>query len=297
MSVNYIKTIDPKLYDLNVFYEKDLYDKATNFNNLLIDGVDLLDDFIEWNKSKVSFDPVESQSNIFINLDKDGLEKYEQTQYKIFWFERYLTAITPVKIKFEQKLKDNIKIFKDISDSIGLLRNVEYLPDDSVLAIFDIDFNLGTDIIKDQLIPINYATQLHNKISNNSEFLNSYMSRFVTSMYRHNMYQLSQPYSNSKEPHGSNLVVDYYHYDRIYNIAKETLESTLTEFYGDLYDIILYYENYNPQSSEDNLQNKEKGAIEWTLEGLTYTSDYLKQEVGFYKNVMTTMNILGTTSI
>lgn len=292
MSYKYYTTIDPKLYDLNVYYDKNLYEQATNFSLLLADGVDLLDDFINWNKSYVSFDPISDQVNILKELDESGLARYTDIQFKIFWYERYIKAITPVKTRLKTALSDNIKIFKEVSDSIGLLRNVEYLPDDSLLAIYDIDFNLATDNLEEQLVPINYATSLDNKIRTNSKVLTSYMSRFVTSLYRHNMYQLSEPYSTSKQAHGSNLVVDYYHYDRIYNIAKQTLEGELTKFYGDLYDIITFYQNYNPQDMDDNLQFKEKGAIEWIYNSASKTSDYLKKEVGFYKNIATTASVL-----
>ncbi len=293
MSYKFFKTLDPNFYDLNVYYEKDLYDKATNFGEILVNGLNDLTAFILWSKSKVNFNPTLSQTQIFESLDKDGLLKFNEIQFRIFWFERFITAMSPVKDKFYKSLKDDVKIFKDISDSIGLLRNVDYLPDDSLLAIFDVDFDLVSPNINEQLVPVNYATSIENKISPDTKLLTAYMSRFVTSTFRHNMYQLSIPYSDSKEAHGSNLVVDYYHYDRIYNIAKEDLESELTRFFGDLYEIIAFYEQYNPRDLEDNLQSKEKGAIGWTLEGLEKKTDYLKKEVGAFKNILDSMTILG----
>ena len=36
-----------------------------------------------------------------------------------------------------------LKFFKEISDSIGLLRNVEVLPDDNILPIYDTDLNMA----------------------------------------------------------------------------------------------------------------------------------------------------------
>ena len=297
MSYKFYTTIDPKLYDLNVYYEKDLYNKATNFGLLLAQGVDQLTDFIQWRKSLVGIDPIASQTEIFTTLDEDGLKKYSEIQYKVFWFERYLTSIAPVKRAFNKVLKDKIKIFKDISDSIGLLRNVEYLPDDSLLAIYDVDFDLVSEDLVEQLVPINFATSIENKIKPNSRILTAYMSRFCTSLFRHNMYQLAEPFADSKQAHGSNLVVDYFHYDRIYNVAKEELEADLTELYGDLYDIITFYDNYNPQDDTDNLQVKQKGAIEFTLEGLQKKTDYLKKEVGFYKNIASSLTTLGTESV
>ena len=297
MRYKYYTTIDTMLYDLNVYYEKELYNKATNFGLLLAQGVDQLDNFIEWRKSLVGIDPITSQSELFVSLDQEGIQKYTEIQYKVFWYERYLTSIAPVKKRFNKILKDKVKVFKEISDSIGLLRNVEYLPDDSLLAVYDVDFDLVSDDLVEQLVPVNFATSIENKLKPNTKLLTGYMSRFCTSLFRHNMYQLTEPYSDSKEAHGSNLVVDYYHYDRIYNVAKEELEADLTEFYGSLYDIITFYEQYDPQDDTDNLQRKEKGAIEFTLEGLEKKTDYLKKEVGFYKNVANSLTTLGTVSV
>jgi len=297
MSYKFFKTIDPNLYNLNIFYEKDLYSKATNYGLLLTSGIELLEDFIEYQKSLVGFDPIQQKTDVFKNINDSKFKKYKQAQFKVFWFEKYLTSITPVKNRLKLELEGKINLFKNISDTIGRLRNVEYLIDDSLLAIFDVDFDLTTDNFSDQLVPINYSTTIQNKLKPNTKLLTSYMSRFVTSTFRHNMYQLSEPYSDSKQSHGSNLVSDYYHYERIYNIAKEELESELSKFYNDLYDIILFYENYELQNEDDNMQIKDKGSISFTLEGLEKTTDYMKKEVGFYKNILTSIQILGVDSV
>lgn len=297
MSYKFFKTIDPLLYDLNVYYEKDLYEKATNFSDLLKEGTDILDDFIAYKKSLVEFDPIQSQTDLFVNLDQSGLEKYKQLQYKVYWYEKYLTAIEPVKKRFFKKLKSNIKIFKEISDSIGTLRNVDFLPDDSLLAVYDIDFDLVSTSPAEQLVPVNYNTNVQNKLSENTQLITGILSRYCTSTFRHNMVGITPPFSNSKDAHGSNLVVDYFHFDRIFKIARQDLETILIQFYGDLYDIIAFYENYEPASIQDNLQVKQKGAIGFTLEGLTKTTDYLKQEVGFYKNVLVNLQSLSTQSV
>ena len=84
MSYKYYTTIDPKLYDLNVYYDKNLYEQATNFSLLLADGVDLLDDFINWNKSYVSFYPISEQVNILKELDESGLARYTDINLKSF---------------------------------------------------------------------------------------------------------------------------------------------------------------------------------------------------------------------
>ena len=67
MSYLYEKTIDPVLYDLNVFFEKGFYNAYTNYGEqFLADGVDLLKYFLEYNKSNVIVDPITSKVNIYV---------------------------------------------------------------------------------------------------------------------------------------------------------------------------------------------------------------------------------------
>ena len=180
MSTRYTKNIQPVMYDLNVFFEKGFYGLYSDYGDLLLDGIDTLDYFLDYNKSNVLFDPIESKVNTFVELDEEGIKNYDQLQFKAWWYETFITSMKQVRERFDLELGDNVKFFKEISDSIGLLRNVEVLPDDSILPIYDSDLNLQSGDgkwVKEQLYPRNVATTVINKLRPETNLLIQQMSR------------------------------------------------------------------------------------------------------------------------
>ena len=287
------------MYDLNVFFEKGFYGLYSDYGDLLLDGIDTLDYFIDYNKTNVLFDPIESKVNTFVELDEKGIKNYDQLQFKVWWYETFISSMKQVRERFDLELGDNVKVFKEISDSIGLLRNVEELPDDSILPIYDTDLSLQSGngkFVAGQLYPRNVATSVINKLRPETSSMISQMSIFNTSVYRHNMFPILGNIKTSQEPHGSNLVPDYYHYARLYNIAREDLESDLSKYFRDVYDLVLWYENYNPQSLEDNKQMIEKTNYELNVEGVERKVDFLKQEAEIFENTKSLVNLLGVAS-
>jgi|TARA_R100000781_G_scaffold32938_1_gene23969 hypothetical protein len=296
MSYLFSKTLSPELYDLNVYYEKDFYTLYSNYGEFLQEGIDTLNYFLDYNKSNVIFDPIKSKANIFEELDQGGLDSYDEIQFKVFWYETFISSMKEVQELFEKKLGDKVKFFKEISDNIGQLRNVEFLPDDNILPIFDLDFNLSSDKIEDQLIPLNVHTTVVNKLRPETQKMILQMSLFTNSVYRHNMYQLADGVSTSKEAHGDNLVSDYFHYERLYNIAKEDLEADLTKHFQEVYDLILWYENYNPQSINSNRQDIYKTNYSLEVQDVVRSVDFLKQEITTFQNLKSFINHLGVSS-
>ena len=281
MSFFYTKTLDPVLYDLNVFYEKDFYSLYTNYEDYLVYGLDLLSPYLEYNKSNVIFDPIESKSLIYEELDQTpslmlpgpGLKQDISFQ-----------AMSEVQFRFDEKLGDKIKFFTEISDSIGLLRNVNFMEDDSVLPIWDIDFNVSSDSFEDKLIPESVASSVVNKLSPDMQIMIKQMSLYNTNVYRHNMFAINDDISSSEEAHGSNLVADYFHYDRMYKLAKEELEADLALYFNEVYQLILWYENYNPQNT-----------INQNLEG-NFPVSLLKTHIKVYNNTASFINRLGVVA-
>jgi hypothetical protein len=293
MSYLYEKTIDPVLYDLNVFFEKGFYNAYTNYGEeFLAEGVDLLKYFLEYNKSNVIVDPISSKVNIYESLDQEGIKTYTETQYKVWWYENFLTSMKQVRERFEAQLGDKVKFFKEISDSIGLLRNVDWIPNDSVISLIDIEMD------NDQVIPVPVHSSVMNKLRPETENLIMQMSRANTSVYRHNMWLLPADYSgDSKTAHGEDLVPDYYHYSRLYNIGKSDLEADLSKHFGDVYELISWYETYKPQDTENNRQEMTKTHFTLGVQGIAQTVDMLKQEIDIYQNVVSFMDSLGVVSV
>ena len=293
MTYLYEKTIDPVLYDLNVFFEKGFYNAYTNYGEkFLADGVDLLKYFLEYNKSNVIVDPISSKVNIYESLDQEGIKTYTETQYKVWWYENFLTSMKQVRERFQAQLGDKVKFFKEISDSIGLLRNVDWIPNDSVISLIDIEMD------NDQVIPVPVHSSVMNKLRPETENLIMQMSRANTSVYRHNMWLLPADYSgDSKTAHGEDLVPDYYHYSRLYNIGKSDLEADLSKHFGDVYELISWYETYKPQDTQNNRQEMNKTNFTLNVQGITQNVDMLKQEIDTYQNVVSFMKSLGVVSV
>ena len=84
-SSEFFKTIDTYLYNLNLYYNKDYYQKFSNYYKVLSYGIDTLNYFIEYNKSKVLNSTITTRADIYKQLDSTGMDEYKQIQYKIYW--------------------------------------------------------------------------------------------------------------------------------------------------------------------------------------------------------------------
>ncbi len=305
MSVIFEKTIDPELYDLNIYFEKDFYEKYTNFGEDYLNfGLNILDYFVDYNKSNVIFDPVKSKADIYAELDErtgsspigGSPVKSMPVQFQVFWYEQFLTSMKQVQNKFVEKVGIP-NFFKQISDSIGLLRNVNYMEDDSILPIWDIDFNINAERIEDMLIPEQVASSAVRKLSPTSQVMITQMALYTTNVYRHNMFAINDQINTSKQAHGSNLVADYYHYDRLYKIANEDLEADLALYFKEVYDLILWYENYNPQNPITNKQFVDKNLFYMDVQNIERAVTFIKEQVDFYNNQKSFIHSLGVTSV
>lgn len=278
----YFKTIDPYLYNINLYYDKSYYEKFSNYYKVLIFGIDTLKDFIEYNKSKQLNNPITSRVQLYNNLNGSEMESYQQIQYKIYWYEKFFNDLEIVREQFYTQVKNNI-YFKQISDSIGLLRNFYTVPDDATLLIKDTNFQV--QIANNITLPINVGSSVFSKLRTNTVFVTQQLNFLNTVLYRQNMCNLQGDFSYPNQPHGENLVTDFNHIDKIKNIAKESLEKSLRTYYGKLYDLILFYENFNyGDYINKNLAVMEKGAIEIDIEGTIKKITYLQQEAEKYVN-------------
>lgn len=282
-ATEYFKTIDPHLYNVNLYYNKDYYQAFSNYYKVLVYGIDLLQYFIDYNKSKVIDNPIDSRVDLYKVLDSEGMNTFPQLQYKIYWYERFFNDLNLIKQTFFQQVENPV-YFKEISDSIGLLRNYFTVPDDSTLLIKDTDFSVQ---FNDEIpIPTNVGSGVFNKLRTNTIFVTTQMNFLNTVLYRTNMANVQGNFTYPTQAHGDNLVTDFFHIDKMKNIAQESLEVSLRKFYGDLYELILFYENFDYGDYEQNLAKMEKGAIEISVEGVTKKISYLQQQVTSYVNTV-----------
>lgn len=293
-STEYFKTIDPYLYSVNLYYNKDYFRAFSNYYKVLVFGIDTLQYFIEYNKSKVIDNPIDARVQLYKELDSTGMDTYQQLQFKIYWYEKFFSDLNLIKETFFQQVEDTI-YFKEISDSIGLLRNYFCVPDDSTLLIKDTNFTVQTsDGIP---LPVNVGSGVYNKLRTNTILLSTEINFLNTVLYRNNMSNLQENFTYPNEAHGENLVTDFNYIDKIKNISQEVLEKSLRQFYGQLYDLILFYENFDYGNYDQNLAKMEKGAIEVSIEGVTKKITYLQQQATQYVNMVNLYTTLTAQTI
>ena len=81
------KTIDPQLTQINLFYKKDFYDKASNFLSTINNYSTELQASIDYNLTKVQNDVITSQKDFFIKLDNQM--KSMQPQFAADWIFKF----------------------------------------------------------------------------------------------------------------------------------------------------------------------------------------------------------------
>lgn len=293
-SSQYFKTIDPYLYNINLYYDKNYYQKFSNYYKVLVFGIDTLKTFIEYNKSKELNNTIAARVDLYNQLNQTEMDKFEQLQFKIYWYEKFFNDFTIIKEEFYSQTKNNI-YFKQISDSIGLLRNFYSVPDDSTLPIKDTDFEI--QFSNDITAPVNVGSSAFTKLRTNTIAVTMQLNFLNTILYRQNMSNVQDNFTYPTEAHGENLVTDYNHINKIKNIAKESLEKSLRAYYGKLYDLILFYENFNYGDYEKNLAKMDKGAIEIDIEGTVKKITYLQQEAQQYINSVNLYSLLAAQAV
>lgn len=293
-SSEFFKTIDPYLYNLNLYYNKDYYQKFSNYYKVLSYGIDTLNYFIEYNKSKVLNSTITTRADIYKQLDSTGMDEYKQIQYKIYWYEKFFKDFDIIKEQFYKEVKTPV-YFKEISDSIGLVRNYFCVPDDSTLFVKDINFQVQQN--NNIPIPVGVGSSVYNKLRTNTVIVTTQLNFLNTILYRHNISIIQNNFTYPNQPHGDNLVPDFFHTDKIKNISIESLEKSLRSYYGKLYDLILFYENFNYGDYEKNLAKMDKGAIEINIENVVKKIDYLQQEVTSYVDTVNLYSRLVAQSV
>lgn len=290
----YYKTIDPKLYSINLYYNKDYYQTYSNYYKLLVEGLDNLQPYIDYEKSLVLNNPVGERVKLYKNLDSVVLDNFDQIQFKVYWYEKFFNDLFTIQEQFNQEVQIP-NYFRHISDSIGLLRNYFSVPDDSTLPVKDVDFTL--QFAANINIPTPVGSSAFTKLRDNTQNLIAQMMLLNTSLYRKNIEGIQNEIAYSNTAHGENLVTDFLWIDIIGTLSKDTLEKSLRNYFGKLYDLVLFYENFNYGDSELNLQQMDKGAIEIKIQGVTKKIGYLKDQVTIYKNSVDLYDVLGARPV
>lgn len=283
MSTNLVQTTsDPKLTKVGLFYKKEFYEKASNFLEAVSNYADQIETSINYDKTKVSNDPILAQRDFFSALDSKMNSM--QPQFAADWINIFNRSLDEVKTQVYAKIGTGT-FFKSFGDSIGCLTKVENYIDDSMQLVSDVQG-------QDSPAPLRYGSSLSNKISPSTLSMIGEFSKKINSVFRKNLQNIQNTISNSTKAHGSNLVPDTEHFKRMKNIFVGYTQKVQSEFKG-LYNVIDYYCKYNPRSGITNLQMVPGFNITIDVEGNPINQDLLQNQLADVTSKLTTKKLLG----
>ena len=256
--MNNIKTIDPEMVSLNLFFKKDFYKSASNYLDVIGNFQNELDVSINWQKTYMANDPVTSKTNFFKNLEKEGFAKLK-TDFVVFWLDQYKTSLTEVQDKLKFEIGGNGVYFRNTSDCVGLLTRMTNYADSSTELLSDRD-------IKNLPTPVLYGSTLDSKVSPNAKVVNASLSKSTNTLFRYSCFNIQEKISNNTLPHGQNLIPDYNHYERMMN-AVNNLTQKIRQEYKDFYRVLEFYASYNASDPQSNIQVVPPTVITTLIEG------------------------------
>lgn len=276
------KTSDPQITNINLFYKKEFYSKATNFLSTMDAYLSELQTAIDFNKTKTSNDVIKSQQDFFVELDNKM--KQMQPQFAAFWIEKFKNSFLEVKNQVLIKTSGGT-FYRAFSDSIGAWFKTENYLDDSTQYVSDIQ---GSNT----LTPLRLGGSLMNKISPATLLLHAQLSKATNLIYRKNLQNIQEVVTTPNKAHGNNLIPDIEHIKRMQNSVAGLTQKIITE-YKELYSVINFYCSYNPRSSSNNVQIVPNAVLTVNIEGQQVGQDFLFNQVKDLDSKLTSMKVLG----
>lgn len=255
--MNNIRTIDPEMVSVNLFFKKDFYQKASNYLDIISSYQKELDLAIDWHKTSVQNDVITNQINFF-----DGAKsKFKQmpTDFVVYWLEIFYTSITEVQNQIKLQASPT-SYYGKLSDCVNFLsrpQNYATLATESI--------TMDKDVTK-LPVPILYGAILENKVSPNAKLVTTSLSKATNALFRYCMFNIQEKVAESTKPHGENYVPDFKHYERMQK-SIILFTQVVRSVYQDFYRILEYYSNYNPTDPECNVQVIPPTVITTMVEG------------------------------
>jgi len=276
------KTLDPLLTQINLFYKKEFYNSASNFLQTMQSYSNELDAGIEYSLTKVQNDVVKAQKDFFVSMDKKM--KNMSPQFSAAWIEKFNTSLNQVKNKVRVEIGEGT-FFRSFSDCVGSLARIENYIDDSLQLVSDVNS-------EEVLSPFRYGATLSNKISPSTLLLHAELSKKTNLVFRKNIQNIQDKIESNTKAQGGNLIPDTEHFKRIKQLAP-TIQQKIQNEFKELYNVILFYCNYNPKASTNNLQFAPNFNISVNVEGAQLNQDILFNQLKDVTSSLTSQGVLG----
>lgn len=202
-------------------------------------------------------------------------------QFKLFWLEEFWSQHQSVKASVYKSLGEDNEYYVNFSESIGCLTFLEFIKTNSVLKWTD-------PAHEEQDIEYTVTGSTFNKMSQNSQMINTYLSKVTNTILKSNTQNLINLNHaiDSTTSHGSNFVTDAMHYERVIGIIDE-LKKPIQIALGGLYDILTFIKN------SDNQQYINPLTIDVNVEGIQTNITLQQKALREEPTMMSNNDILG----
>ena len=211
-----------------------------------------------------------------VNLQQSTGLKSLETWFVMYWLERWRIAHREVRANVESVLGTKSIFYQKFSESVGSLKNVEFIKQHSTTRLEDIESS--------EDIPYTYNSTLNYIVSDSEKRIALNMSKSCNSILRRNIanikynaYTMGNESTQSTKSHAINTVTDTEHYKRMEPI-KGDIHTVLQNELQNMYDVLLFISN--------NVNKIKIPAVLYTeyIEGLQVDVDILKNKA---KKLMT----------
>jgi hypothetical protein len=161
------------------------------------------------------------------------------TWFLMFWLEKFRTAADSVKEAVLAQLPSS-EFYSNFSESIGCLKNVEFIKQTHTTAI--------TDTNVDGDIPYPYTSVLNYILTDPEKRVSLELSKKTHQLYRKNIQPLTTEYdsgdltSTYPPAHGVDIKVDDMHYTRMKAFVSK-IHTTLQQELQTLYTVLMFISN------------------------------------------------------
>jgi len=165
-----------------------------------------------------------------------SIKDIDQPWYILYWIDQYNTLPKPIRRLVRQSI-EKPEYFRDFSESIAALLNIEFIKDNSVVPVSDIATNISA---------YTYSRVLDFVLTQENVNLHQEMSVKTNNMFKINMTYIKDDDNVSSklstDAHGRNLVTDSQHYVRMSNIIND-LKSLIEQKLGLMYPVLQFIQS------------------------------------------------------
>ncbi len=272
-------TLLPEYIDVVQQPSIEFYRSATNLLSAFNDYLGQLDTSIQFEKSKVAADVIESTSLLYIKLNGDDFKitfddkVYEfDNIFKLFYIEKFQTLTDDIKSLITSNLTADNIYFNNYSDDTGNITDVNSVIDNNTSPYFD-TFDTAYNY------PNGIPASVFNKVSKRELQTSINLNTKTDALLKLSLSDLQDSVvaNTAKTSHGENLVTDNLYVDRLY-IFKDPINSQLKNIIGNMADFIQFFKNVN---FRDQDASRSSVHLKYTtnVEGVSAKIDILRNKL------------------